>query len=67
MFLPFWQKANVEARQQGGVGLGLSIVRLIVEAHHGTIRIAENPGGGAQIVMTLPADIADAADPTPSV
>ena len=67
VFLPFWQKANVEARQQGGVGLGLSIVRLIVEAHHGTIRIAENPGGGAQIVMTLPADIADAADPTPSV
>ncbi len=61
VFQPFWQKANVESRQQDGVGLGLSIVRLIVEAHHGTIAISERSGGGAQIIMTLPGEIAAAA------
>ena len=37
-----------------GVGLGLAICRAIVEAHKGTIRPAQAPGGGASIVFTLP-------------
>lgn len=37
-----------------GVGLGLAICRAIVEAHHGTIRAAHSPDGGASINLTLP-------------
>ncbi len=53
-FQPFWQKAGVETREQGGVGLGLSIVRLIIEAHRGTVAIEDCPGGGTRIVLRLP-------------
>jgi two-component system sensor histidine kinase KdpD len=38
-----------------GSGLGLSIVRAIVTAHGGTVRIEESPGGGAAVVFTMPA------------
>ncbi len=39
-----------------GAGLGLAIARKLVEAHAGRIR-AENPaGGGARVVVTLPAE-----------
>ncbi|MFD1559892.1 ATP-binding protein [Paraburkholderia silviterrae] len=37
-----------------GMGLGLSIVRSIVEAHHGRVDAALRGAGGAQIVVWLP-------------
>jgi signal transduction histidine kinase len=43
----------------GGLGLGLSICRRLVEAHGGEISLAERPGGGCRFNFTLPA--ADAA------
>ena len=37
-----------------GTGLGMAIARRIVEAHEGTIRLGDDQGSGASIVITLP-------------
>lgn len=39
----------------GGMGMGLAISRTIVEAHGGHIAVANNPGGGVTVGITLPA------------
>ena len=38
----------------GGTGLGMGIVRYIVEAHEGEINIQSQPGIGTTVAMTLP-------------
>jgi two-component system sensor histidine kinase MprB len=43
-----------DARTLPGSGLGLSIVREVVERHHGSVRIASREGGGAVVGFTLP-------------
>jgi two-component system sensor histidine kinase KdpD len=40
-----------------GVGLGLAIVRALVEAHQGKVTAAQRPGGGAVFTFTLPLGI----------
>jgi two-component system sensor histidine kinase KdpD len=45
---------RVHEHEGGGVGLGLTICKGIVEAHGGTIEVLERPGGGATFRSTLP-------------
>jgi signal transduction histidine kinase len=55
VFERFTRLDEGRARDAGGVGLGLSMVRAIVERHAGTVRIADAPIGGARLVVRLPA------------
>jgi len=40
---------------QGCIGLGLAIAKGIAEAHHGSLRVASEPGQGATFTLALPA------------
>jgi signal transduction histidine kinase len=42
------------SRSQRGLGLGLSMVKAIVEAHGGAVNVDQAPGGGARFTVTLP-------------
>ena len=50
VFTKFWT-----AGSGGGSGLGLYLVHGLVRAHRGTVAIEDAPGGGARIVVLLPA------------
>src|SRR6266487_2391674 len=54
VFRQFWR-----AKRRGGAGLGLFIVKGLVEAHGGTITVARAPGGGAEFRFTMPAGVPD--------
>jgi signal transduction histidine kinase len=43
------------SRSQRGLGLGLSLVRGVVEAHGGSASVSEQPGGGARFQLRFPA------------
>jgi signal transduction histidine kinase/ActR/RegA family two-component response regulator len=64
VFERFRQENSGTNRPQGGLGLGLAIVRHIVELHGGTVRVAsEGIGKGATFTVALPAAQARAMSP----
>lgn len=52
---PFVRLRPDAAQVATGTGLGLAVVRELVEAHGGTCRIEDAPGGGARVVLRFPA------------
>jgi signal transduction histidine kinase/CheY-like chemotaxis protein len=55
VFESFRQSDSTSARQHGGLGIGLSIARHILELHGGSIRVtSDGPGKGASFVVRLP-------------
>jgi PAS domain S-box-containing protein len=54
VFRQFWR-----AKRRGGTGLGLFIVKGLVEAHGGTIAVLKAPEGGAEFRFTMPAGAPD--------
>ena len=55
LFEPFVQADTTLARTRGGLGLGLSVVKKLVELHNGTVRAhSVGLGKGAEFVVTLP-------------
>ncbi|MFD3975280.1 sensor histidine kinase [Streptomyces cyaneofuscatus] len=56
IFQSFYQGGTaVPGRAAAGIGLGLALVREIAQAHDGSARAEEAPGGGARFVIDLPA------------
>lgn len=53
-FEPFWRAEESRARDQGGSGLGLSVVRAIAQAHGGRVHGATMEDGGACFSVFLP-------------
>ncbi|CAM5671496.1 Sensor histidine kinase RcsC [Streptomyces alboniger] len=55
VFDRFWRADKSRTRATGGSGLGLSIVRKLVEAHDGAVTAESVPGKGSQFTVRLPA------------
>ncbi|KQQ88067.1 ATP-binding protein [Massilia sp. Leaf139] len=67
VFEPFYQAPQQAARVTGGLGLGLAIVRRIVELHGGRVSAhSDGPGTGSCFTVELPLAAAQDAAPEPA-
>jgi two-component system OmpR family sensor kinase len=55
VFAPFFRAERSRTRAAGGVGLGLTLAKQIVEAHGGTLALSSRPGEGTTANVLLPA------------
>ena len=60
VFDRFWRADKARTRVRGGSGLGMSIVRSIVEAHGGSVRFDSSVRSGSTVTVRLP------SSPTPA-
>lgn len=54
IFERFFTVNKAHSRKLGGAGLGLSLVKLIIEKHHGSIEVSSELGKGSCFTITLP-------------
>jgi signal transduction histidine kinase/DNA-binding response OmpR family regulator/streptogramin lyase len=70
IFEPFFQvqdKMGVSTHHQPGTGIGLNIVKNIVDQHHGTIDVASEVGKGTTFTVVLPVSQHDVSDKSAEV
>ena len=48
---PFYMVDKSRSRKKGGAGLGLALVQLIVERHHGNMQIESHVGEGTRMII----------------
>jgi signal transduction histidine kinase len=54
IFEPFYRRGSELRRETQGVGLGLSIVKHVAEAHGGRVVVSNNPGSGCTFAIEIP-------------
>jgi two-component system sensor histidine kinase CiaH len=54
IFDRFYRIDKSRSRKQGGSGLGLSIVKWIIDQHHGSISVQSTLGNGTKVIISLP-------------
>lgn len=54
IFEPFFRRGSELRRETQGAGIGLSIVRHVVDAHHGRVFVQSSPGQGACFTVEIP-------------
>jgi signal transduction histidine kinase len=71
IFETFYEVADVKQHTSsnsrfggGGMGIGLSLVKGVVEAHRGKIRLESEPGKGSYFEITIPADLQQQLPPS---
>jgi signal transduction histidine kinase len=60
---PFQRLERDRVGHRGGLGLGLSIVAAIADAHHAALAVSPNPGGGLTIAVRFPAHATPDGEP----
>lgn len=55
IFERFYRVDKGRSRQQGGSGLGLSIVKHVMDIHKGSVHVESEPGKGTRFILTFPA------------
>jgi signal transduction histidine kinase len=54
VFGKFYRGANARTQGTRGTGIGLAMVKEIIDAHGGTVRVTSEPGRGSEFTMVLP-------------
>jgi len=64
VFDPFTQADSSTTRRFGGTGLGMSIVRGLVDAMDGEVSVESRPGVGTRVEVSLPLPMAEPSEPS---
>lgn len=62
IFEPFYRGRRAVEDQIHGTGLGLNLVKRVIEAHHGTVTVASDPGRSTEFVLRIPTAAAEHED-----
>jgi two-component system OmpR family sensor kinase len=63
LFERFWRGHEARRQNAAGAGLGLALVKAVVEAHGGRVTATNAPHGGARVIVDLPGPGAPASRP----